>query len=112
MKLSSKSVDVSAILPIIWQELFRLDALCRDNLGYELIITSALDGQHTARTSDHYRGTAIDMRTWTTATSGTQVYGSERTKLFDAVQSARGDNWYVKNERNHFHLSYRPEYSG
>lgn len=111
MRLSNSKVDVSAMLPAVWPYLFKLNSMCLDVLGYELVITSAMDGEH-SETSDHYPGLAIDMRTWTTISSGVQVSGSTRVKLFRAVSSALGVNWYVKNERNHFHCSYRPRHSG
>lgn len=110
MRLSNGKVDVSAMLPAVWAYLFKLDSMCRDVLGYELVITSAMDGEHSAITSDHYAGLAIDMRTWTTISSGIQVSGSTRAKLFNAVRSALGPDWYVKSERDHIHCSYRPRY--
>lgn len=112
MKPSDAKVNLDAMIPAMWPDLIRLDNLLRVITGYELIVTSANDGEHTARTSDHYRGGAIDQRTWTTADSGVQVKGGDRDALYRKVKDFMGVNWYVRNEHNHFHLSYRPIYRG
>ncbi len=109
MKLVKSKCDVSGMHHAIWPDLFRLDSALRGAYGQELRITHARDGKH-SRTSRHYLGTAVDMRTWTTSTSGIQVQGSERRKLFKLVQDVLGEDWFVLDEGTHFHLDYRPRY--
>jgi len=100
------------MIPAMWPDLIALDNLVRVIMGYELIVTSAKDGKHKARTSCHYRGGAVDMRTWLEPNSGVQIQGEARIALHKKIKEFLGHDWYVKNEANHFHLSYRPIYRG
>ncbi len=109
MKLKSQSVPVDGLHAALLPHLFRLDAWCREeaNLGYELIIASCTDGQH-SKTSRHYLGTAIDMRTWTTPSSGVQLEDSRRIALVDSLKTFLGPDWFVLDEGSHFHIDWRP----
>ena len=106
-----QGVEVDNLLPAMWPDLCRLDRAWREQYGYDLMVTSGRDGKHSARTSDHYRGGAIDCRTWTTETSGVQMNNIERGKAFRLVKRELGQDWFVKSEADHIHASYRPEYN-
>ncbi len=110
MKLKSDTVSVDGLHPALLPYLFRLDAWCREesNLGYELIITSCTYGQH-SRTSRHYLGTAIDIRTWTTPSSGVQLEDSRRMALVTALKNFLGRDWFVLDEGTHIHIDWRPQ---
>lgn len=108
MKLKDSSVNVSDLHREMWHTLFELDMVWRGKVGYEMVITSGNDGIHTAPTSDHYADRAVDIRTWTSGSSGVQLFGDARDAAFAVVTEVLGRDWYVKNERTHFHLSYRP----
>ena len=107
MKLKSNHVSVEGLHPALLPHLFRIDGWCRRHLGYELIITSCTDGQHSP-TSRHYLGTAIDVRTWTTPESGTQITGDARTELATKLKRFLGADWFVLDEGTHFHIDWRP----
>ena len=67
--------------------------------GEELVVTSGLDGVHSAG-SLHYYGLALDFRTrYFTA----QI----RAKVADDLQAELGENFLVINEKNHIHVQYQ-----
>jgi hypothetical protein len=109
MKRKNSSVNFAGMHPDIWPFVFYLDDKWREWTDYELIITSARDGRHSS-TSDHYWGGALDVRSWTTETSGEQITGDKRKEIFEKVQTCMGQNWYCLDEGDHFHLSYRPRW--
>lgn len=112
MKLKDVTrVDVENMHGAVWPAMMKLDQAWRGSVGYELIITSAKDGRHSA-TSRHYLGTAVDVRTWTAYTSGVQMTGTRRKDAYNLVKTVLGDDWFVLDEKSHFHLDYRPRYKG
>ena len=111
MKIKDHTVR-TMFLPEMWYDLWSLDTLWRAEMGHELTITSGRDSKHTAIHSGHYIGTAVDIRTWVDETSGHQMSGALRDKMFQEVRLLLGRNWKVRNEANHFHLRYRPVYGG
>jgi len=66
--------------------------------GKELVVTSGLDGQHSAR-SLHYYGYAVDLRTRYFDTVTTM-------KVANELRSALGEKYQVIVERNHIHVEY------
>jgi len=74
----------------IWQE-----------LGRELVITSALDGTHSAG-SLHYYGYAVDLRT--------RYFDKPTVKKVQAeLASELGSDYDVVIEGNHMHVEYDPK---
>lgn len=67
--------------------------------GSELVITSACDGKH-SRNSLHYKGLALDLRTW-------HVSGREQ-QVATELQRALGDEYDVVAESDHIHLEWDP----
>ena len=65
-------------------------------------ITSGTEGQHSVKRSAHYRGDAVDLRTW-------HVDGQEYA---DRLSEALGDDYVVLFERDHVHLHWSPVYAG
>lgn len=68
--------------------------------GYDLVLTSALDGAHSPN-SRHYVGLAIDIRTRDIA----------RYDLADIIQdlkTALGDEYDVVLEHDHLHVEHDP----
>jgi len=68
----------------------------------EVIITSALDGQHSA-TSLHYAGCAVDLRT-------RHLRGTQAQEIADELNAALGQQYDVIYEGNHIHIEYQPRY--
>lgn len=70
------------------------------NKGKELVVTSGLDGTHSAG-SLHYYGYALDFRTWYfTPAKISSVVFELRRRL--------GMKYYVAFEKNHIHVHYIP----
>ena len=92
MKRKNNRVSFDGIHPGLVPYLFIIDEVYRDYLGHEVVITSCTDGKHSA-TSRHYLGTAVDVRTWTTPVSGTQLGTTKRLGLFNALKKALGEDF-------------------
>ena len=69
--------------------------------GRELVITSGTDGKH-SRTSLHYRGDAIDLRTREFDESVVQ-------DVADTIAERLGPDFDVVVETTHIHLEYQPK---
>ncbi len=108
MRLKSNRVSVEGLHPAIFAHLFRIDEWCRRHFGYELVITSCTDGKQ-SKTSRHYLGTAIDVRTWTAPDSGTQIEQTQRTDLVTRLKRFLGRDWFVLDEGTHIHIDWRPQ---
>lgn len=67
--------------------------------GAELWITSVCDGQH-KQASLHYKGLALDIRTW-------GIKGRE-LRVVEALKKALGDDYDVVLEATHIHVEYDP----
>ena len=65
--------------------------------GQEPIITCGSNGTHTSRNSKHYIGHALDLRTWDL---------NDPAAVAEIIQSALGDEFYVKAESTHMHIQY------
>ncbi len=68
----------------------------------EAIVTSATGGLHSVKRSAHYRGDAVDLRTW-------HVDGQEYA---DKLTEVLGADFVVLFERDHVHVHWSPVWSG
>ena len=109
MQLAFDTTNISGLHPALEARLQELDALWKEQAGYELTITHGLDGHH-SRWSRHYWGGAIDMRTHTSDGSWIQFTGNKRTGLHTAIINLLGSNFNVLDEETHFHIAFKPEY--
>ena len=107
MNRKSRNVKFEGMHPAMWPMTWRLDDAWKRWLGFEVTVTASNDGKHLP-TSDHNWGGAIDVRTWTTPTSGIQIQGQKRKDLFNKTKRLLGKDWYVHWHETHFHISYRP----
>jgi rhamnogalacturonyl hydrolase YesR len=69
-------------------------------LGQELVITSGLDGEHSAG-SLHYYGLAIDVRT-------RYFNNKEKKEAASTLRSLLASEFDVIEEGNHIHIEYDP----
>ena len=72
------------------------------NLGYDLIVTSVVDGKHSP-TSLHYSGCAVDLRTRHMAVDDIK-------QARDQIAAALPNDFDVVLEPTHIHLEWQPRY--
>ena len=72
-----------------------------DEMDYEFVITSGLEGTH-SKTSLHYAGAAIDIRTRHLPAGAAQA-------ARDAIANALTNEYDVILEGNHIHLEWQPK---
>lgn len=68
------------------------------DFGQELVITSGLDGEHSAG-SLHYYGLAVDLRT-------RYFLGEDKMKVTKLLRKALGSGYVVLAESTHIHVGY------
>lgn len=109
MRLKNNNFNdaIKTLRPEVIRAMFVVDIIWREQLQYELIITSVEDGKHSKR-SRHYLGLAFDARTWTTAYSGQQLPSKRRKALLELCKNILGEDWFILDEGTHFHFDYRP----
>lgn len=69
--------------------------------GYQLVVTSGYEGQHSAD-SLHYRGLAEDYRT-------RDIASSMLPRMVDDVKALLGRDYDVVLESTHLHVEYDPK---
>lgn len=68
--------------------------------GQELVITSVIEGDH-SKHSRHYLGYALDCRT--------RYFDKHHIPaIVDELREALGDDYYVRDEPSHIHVSFKP----
>ena len=87
--------------PAITDGMSTIDSVSIASIGREAIITTARDGEH-SRTSLHYRGRALDLRT-------RDLTESQKTLYRDSLAEALGDDWDVVLETTHIHVEFDPK---
>ena len=92
-----KGVNIQGMSTELLYGLNVADAVYKE-LGYELTVTSVLDGRHSL-TSLHYAGNAADLR----------IRGvSDPQAIVDMLKARLGVNFDVLLESNHIHIEYQP----
>ncbi|NRA31000.1 MAG: hypothetical protein HRU11_12165 [Parvularculaceae bacterium] len=76
-----------------------------DRAGFETIITSGLDGQHSVG-SLHYKGRALDFRTRHLPGGST---GQAAKDMAHEIRSCLIDDYDVVHESTHIHVEYDPK---
>jgi hypothetical protein len=98
MRLKDDSVKLEGVDWRMFHAALVAEAIYR-KYGAEVVITSAKDGKHSAH-SLHYKGRALDLRTWNLAGREMQVR--------DELQAALGDDYDVVLESDHIHMEHDP----
>lgn len=98
MIIIKQGVDVRGLHPFIWNMLYDIEPFYNE-LGLNLVITSALDGIH-SRASLHYLGLAVDIRIRELNTP---------IDMFDRIKSVLHPAYDVVLESTHIHIEYQPK---
>ena len=87
--------EMRAACPII-------DEVHQELAQREAIATSTKDGKHSVKRSAHYRGDAVDLRTWY----------ADGDEFAIQLRLALGENFVVLHESDHVHVHWSPVYVG
>ena len=98
-----KGVDPTGISPEILLALIIAIPIFR-KYNSDVVITALRDGKH-SKHSRHYSGDAEDFRIWYLAVSN-------RPKVEQELQKALGPHYFVRLEKDHLHVAYKPIYQG
>ena len=110
MRLKNERVRMVGMHPALIEAIFSIDDYLRNWLGYDPVITSANDSAPgRKRNSAHYRGMAVDFRTWTTDTSGLQLPWDKKNKLENEIRHILGRNFDVLGRSVNLHIEYDPK---
>ena len=88
----------SNVHPSLWFARAVLDSVTQKAVGRPAIITSVLDGTHSAN-SLHYEGRALDLRTRDLTAEQIEEYAT-------ALRSGLGQGWDVVVEKTHIHIEW------
>ena len=100
MKLK-EGVDPTGIQPELLLAIMAAKEAYRD-YGYDLVITSLTDGKH-SRTSLHYSGCAVDLRT---RHMGTE---EDKAEIATLIKDSLGPDYDVILESTHIHIEWQPK---
>ena len=92
--LDGLRAEIQAAFPMI-------DRIHQGMTGTEATATSTTEGKHSATRSAHYRGDAVDLRTW---------YVDSATEYGHAITDALGPDYVVLIEATHIHVHWSPLY--
>jgi hypothetical protein len=92
-------VNVTGLRPEILLAAIVAERVC-ESMNVECVITSALDGKHSA-TSLHYAGAAIDLRV-------RDFLAGDARKIVDLIQGKLGADFQVMLEKDHAHIEFQP----
>lgn len=93
-----QGVDVRGLQPVMWDLIYDIEPFYAEE-DLVLIITSALDGEH-SHGSLHYSGMAIDIRTRTL---------SEPRDMYERIKSVISGAFDVVLHTTHIHIEYQPK---
>ena len=93
-------VSLEGLRPEILAAFDEIDRIHIKLANTEATVTSTKEGRHSATRSAHYRGDAVDLRTWA-------VDGDEFAAI---LTDDLGGDYVVIHERDHVHLHWSPLY--
>ena len=96
-------ISITGVRPEMVLGLMVADAAF-ESAGYPMIITSLLDGKHSA-TSLHYAGCAADLRT-------RHIPENIRPKVAERLKKFLGKDFDVVLEKSHIHVEWQPRRAG
>lgn len=85
--------------------LITANRLYKELFNAQLVVTSALDGIHSAG-SAHYFGYALDFRTYNLGT----MKQTKAKRIADELQHRLGGRYYVLLESNHIHVNLKYQF--
>lgn len=104
VQLKDRSVDTSCLVTSVTDPIIEAAHMVFGSLGYEVVITSACDGEH-MQGSLHYEGKALDLRcsvAWGFSEADCEAIAA-------MMQERLGEDYDVVWEGTHLHVEYDPE---
>ena len=98
-------VSLQGLKPEMIVALLIAHSIITTHFGVDCVITSGTDGVHSKRTSKHYVGYGLDLRS-------RDIPEDNRQECADLISDALGSEFYVAFETNHFHISYDGDNNG
>ncbi len=102
MEHIKEGVEIKTMPPVVLDGIIEMAMIFARN-GYPFVITEKDGGKHMVG-SLHYKGFAIDFRSWV-------VPVDKRPALLAQLKRELGSDWDVIEEHNpdHFHAEYQPK---
>ena len=91
---------ITTMPPVVLDGIITIAMIFARN-GYPFVITEKDGGKHMVG-SLHYKGFAIDFRSWV-------VPHDKRPALLAQLKRELGSDWDVIEEHDHFHAEYQPK---
>jgi len=77
-----------------------IEDVTNEHFQKDPVCTSWMDGQH-GKNSLHYRGLAIDIRSWYWLYTSTQI-----REYAEKIRNGLGGEYFVLIEKDHIHIQY------
>ena len=102
-------VDARFIRPEVAARLWQIEQIFLFHApeGYEFVITSGTEGQHSAN-SLHYKGLAVDVRRWYWDGQRRDLGIDALSKIRRDLVRALGPDWDIVIHKSHCHIEYDP----
>lgn len=97
MRVKDDSVNIEDLVPEVKSKLEDIERIY-NMFNVELVITSGKDGKH-GNNSLHYRGRAVDTRTYHVL-----------DRLVNLLRAELGPDFEVVLEKDHIHIEYDPNH--
>lgn len=105
--IKDDSVELNGLNPELAMIVASTVVPCFDKFGLNCVITSGSEqGVHHSKTSLHYTGAALDIRT-TDQMTGERFKGM--SQVFNEIKAALNCDFDLIDEGNHLHLEYQPK---
>ena len=94
-----KGVSILGLKPEMLVALIVADKVINRYTTEGMVITSCVEGKHSKKTSKHYVGYGVDLRS-------RDIELLHRAAVADEIGDALGSEFYVAFEKDHYHISY------
>lgn len=92
-------VSILGVKPEMIYALVAAEPIVKRYTDKGLVITSCVEGKHSKKTSKHYVGYGVDIRS-------RDIAEEFREEVAQKISEALGPEFYVAFEKDHFHISF------